>query len=72
MQQRAEILKVLYRGADILILDEPTAAITPQEIVELIQIMHNLTHDGKRIIVITNKLKETKESAEFYTIISQR
>ena len=71
MQQRCEILKVLYRKADILILDEPTAAITPQEIVELIQIMHNLTAEGKTIILITHKLKEIKEAADFCTIIRQ-
>ena len=69
MQQRVEILKALYRGADILILDEPTSSLTPQEIVELIQIMHNLTADGKSIILITHKLKEIKESADFCTII---
>ncbi len=71
MQQRCEILKVLYRKADILILDEPTAAITPQEIVELIQIMHNLTAEGKTVILITHKLKEIKEAADFCTIIRQ-
>ena len=69
MQQRVEILKALYRGADILILDEPTSSLTPQEIVELIQIMHNLTHDGKCIILITHKLKEIKEAADYCTII---
>ena len=69
MQQRVEILKALYRGADILILDEPTSSLTPQEIVELIDIMHNLTCDGKSIILITHKLKEIKESADFCTII---
>ena len=69
MQQRVEILKALYRGADILILDEPTSSLTPQEIVELIDIMHNLTRDGKSIILITHKLKEIKESADFCTII---
>lgn len=69
MQQRVEILKALYRGADVLILDEPTASLTPQEIVELIQIMHNLTADGKSIILITHKLKEIKESADYCTII---
>ena len=69
MQQRVEILKALYRGADILILDEPTSSLTPQEIVELIQIMHNLTADGKSIILITHKLKEIKDSADFCTII---
>ena len=71
MQQRAEILKVLYRGADILILDEPTSSLTPQEIEELIQIMHNLTAEGKTIIIITHKLKEIKESADYCTIIRQ-
>ena len=69
MQQRVEILKALYRGADILILDEPTSSLTPQEIVELIQIMHNLTRDGKSIILITHKLKEIKESADYCSII---
>ncbi len=69
MQQRVEILKALYRGADVLILDEPTASLTPQEIVELIDIMHNLTADGKSIILITHKLKKIKESADFCTII---
>ena len=69
MQQRVEILKALYRGADVLILDEPTASLTPQEIVELIEIMHSLTADGKSIILITHKLKEIKESADYCTII---
>ena len=69
MQQRVEILKALYRGADILILDEPTSSLTPQEITELIAIMHNLVKDGKSIIIITHKLKEIKESADFCTII---
>ena len=69
MQQRVEILKALYRGADVLILDEPTASLTPQEIVELIEIMHNLTADGKSIILITHKLKEIKASADYCTII---
>lgn len=69
MQQRVEILKALYRGAEILILDEPTAVLTPQEIGELIDIMHNLTQQGKTIILITHKLKEIKEAADFCTII---
>ncbi|MEG1773801.1 MAG: ATP-binding cassette domain-containing protein, partial [Oscillospiraceae bacterium] len=56
MQQRVEILKALYRGVDLLILDEPTAVLTPQEIGELIQIMRRLTEDGKTIIIITHKL----------------
>ena len=69
MQQRVEILKALYRGADILILDEPTASLTPQEIKELIKIMDNLTLHGKSIILITHKLKEIKESADVCSII---
>ena len=60
MQQRIEILKALYRGAELLILDEPTAVLTPQEIQDLIKIMHNLVEDGKTIIIITHKLKEIK------------
>ncbi len=71
MQQRVEILKVLYRGADILILDEPTSSLTPQEIIELIDIMHNLTKEGKTIILITHKLKEIKAAADKCTIIRQ-
>ena len=69
MQQRVEILKALYRGAEILILDEPTAVLTPQEIKELISIMRNLTEQGKTIIIITHKLKEIKEAADYCTII---
>lgn len=69
MQQRVEILKALYRGADILILDEPTSSLTPQEIKELIKIMDSLTTDGKSIIIITHKLKEIKESADVCSII---
>ena len=69
MQQRVEILKTLYRGADILILDEPTAVLTPQEIKDLIEIMHRLIADGKTIIIITHKLKEIKASSDACTII---
>ena len=69
MQQRVEILKALYRGAEILILDEPTASLTPQEIHELIEILHNLTEDGKSILLITHKLKEIKAVADRCTII---
>ena len=71
MQQRVEILKVLYRGADILILDEPTASLTPQEITELIEIISNLTADGKSVILITHKLKEITSCADYCTIIRQ-
>ena len=69
MQQRVEILKALYRGVDILILDEPTAVLTPQEIHELIEIMHKLVADGKTIIIITHKLGEIKQSSDWCTII---
>lgn len=71
MQQRVEILKVLYRGADILILDEPTASLTPQEIRELMDIIGHLTADGKSVILITHKLKEIKACADYCTIIRQ-
>lgn len=69
MQQRVEILKTLYRGAEILIFDEPTASLTPQEIVELIQIMKRLVNEGKSIILITHKLKEIMEVADRVTVI---
>lgn len=69
MQQRVEILKALYRGAQILILDEPTAVLTPQEIKELDHIMHKLTDDGKTILLITHKLKEIQQSAQWCSII---
>ncbi len=68
-QQRVEILKTLYRGAQILIFDEPTAVLTPPEIQELVEIIRNLTEDGKSIIIITHKLKEIKQVADFCTII---
>ena len=69
MQQRVEILKMLYRDADILIFDEPTAVLTPQEIDELMQIMKNLAAEGKSIILITHKLDEIKAVADRCTII---
>ncbi|MGM8214530.1 ABC transporter ATP-binding protein [Bacillaceae bacterium W0354] len=69
MQQRVEILKMLYRKADILILDEPTAALTPQEIKELMQIMKSLINEGKSIILITHKLNEIMEVADRCTVI---
>ena len=71
MQQRVEILKVLYRGARHLILDEPTSSLTPQEITELMEIIENLTKDGESVILITHKLKEITEAADFCTIIRQ-
>jgi simple sugar transport system ATP-binding protein len=69
MQQRVEILKTLYRGAEILIFDEPTAVLTPQEIKELIQIMKTLIKEGKSIILITHKLKEIMEVCDRCTVI---
>jgi general nucleoside transport system ATP-binding protein len=63
MQQRVEILKMLYRDAEILIFDEPTAVLTPQEIVDLMQIMRKLASEGKTIILITHKLREIKAVA---------
>ncbi len=69
MQQRVEILKMLYSDNDILILDEPTAVLTPQEIDELIVIMRRLVEEGKSIIFITHKLKEIKAVADTVTVL---
>ena len=69
MQQRVEILKMLYRNAEVLIFDEPTAVLTPQEIDDLIKIMQNLINEGKSIILITHKLKEIKAAADRCTVI---
>ncbi|MDE5051559.1 ABC transporter ATP-binding protein [Niallia taxi] len=69
MQQRVEILKTLYRGAEILIFDEPTAVLTPQEITELIAIFKTLIKEGKSIILITHKLKEIMEVCDRVTVI---
>ena len=68
-QQKVEILKALYRKAEILILDEPTAVLTPQEIDELAVILRNLTEEGKSIILITHKLKEIMIMSDRVTII---
>lgn len=69
MQQRVEILKMLYRDNEILIFDEPTAVLTPQEIKELMQIMHNLKNEGKSILFITHKLNEIMEVADRCTVL---
>lgn len=69
MQQRVEILKMLYRDNDILIFDEPTAVLTPQEIKELMQIMRNFTNAGKSILFITHKLAEIMEVADRCTVL---
>lgn len=69
MQQRVEILKMLYKNADILIFDEPTAVLTPQEIEDLMKIIKNLIKEGKSIILITHKLKEIKAVSDKCTVI---
>ena len=69
MQQRTEILKMLYRDNEILIFDEPTAVLTPQEIEELMQIMKNLAKEGKSILFISHKLNEIMEVADRCTVL---
>jgi simple sugar transport system ATP-binding protein len=69
MQQRVEILKMLYRENEILIFDEPTAVLTPQEIEELMRIMRNLAEEGKSILFITHKLNEIKTVADRCTVL---
>lgn len=68
-QQRVEILKAIYRGANILILDEPTAVLTPQEVEELFTIMRSLKQDNKSIVIITHKLKETLAIADKISVL---
>ena len=68
-EQRVEILKALYRGADLLILDEPTAVLTPQEAAELFEIVRSLQADGKSIIFISHKLNEVLEIADRITVL---
>ena len=69
MQQRTEILKMLYRDNDILIFDEPTAVLTPQEIEELMQIMRNLAAEGKSILFISHKLNGIMEVSDRCTVL---
>ncbi|MFQ3293951.1 MAG: ABC-type uncharacterized transport system ATPase subunit [Halobacteriales archaeon] len=69
VQQRVEILKALYRGADILILDEPTAVLTPQEVEELFGVFEELTRQGKTIIFITHRLGEAMQAADEITVL---
>jgi simple sugar transport system ATP-binding protein len=66
VRQRVEILKALYRNSSILILDEPTAVLTPQEVADLFLVLRELKADGKSIIIITHKLKETMHVADRY------
>jgi simple sugar transport system ATP-binding protein len=69
LQQRVEIIKLLFRNADILILDEPTAVLTPQEVTELFKIIRTLVDKGKSIIFITHKLKEVMAIADRITVL---
>ncbi|NPV41572.1 MAG: ABC transporter ATP-binding protein [Anaerolineae bacterium] len=69
LQQRVEIIKLLFRNAEILIMDEPSAVLTPQEVEELFKIMHNLIAQGKSIIFITHKLREVMECADRILVI---
>ena len=69
MQQRVEILKMLYRENEVLIFDEPTAVLTPQEIEELMEIMRGLTREGKSILFISHKLNEIMEVADRVTVL---
>ena len=64
-----EILKVLYRGANILILDEPTAVLTPQEITKLFDILRNMKQEGCSIIIITHKMNEVMEISDRVTVL---
>ena len=68
-KQTVEIIKVLYRGADILILDEPTAVLTPQEITRLFDVLRRMKADGKSIIIITHKLNEVLEVSDRVAIL---
>ena len=69
MQQRVEILKMLYRNAEVLIFDEPTAVLTPQEIKSLFKVLNAMRNDGKSIIIITHKLNEVMEISDRVTVL---
>jgi simple sugar transport system ATP-binding protein len=69
MRQRVEILKALYRGAEILILDEPTAVLTPRETQDLFRAIRNLVNEGKTVIFITHKLREVMEISDRVTVM---
>ena len=68
-QQRVEILKMLYRGCEVLIMDEPTTVLTPQEVKDLFEIMRRMSDQGKAIILITHKLHEVMEIADYVTVL---
>lgn len=69
VQQRVEILKILFKGAELLVFDEPSAVLTPQEVIELYGIMRNLIKEGKTIIFITHKLQEVLDLSDNITVI---
>ncbi|MFN2521633.1 MAG: ATP-binding cassette domain-containing protein, partial [Candidatus Limnocylindria bacterium] len=69
LQQRVEILKVLYRGSEVLIFDEPTAVLTPQEVGELFAIVRTLRDEGKMVIFITHKLREVFAVTDRITVL---
>src|SRR5205814_9825626 len=69
LQQRVEILKVLYRGSELLIFDEPTAVLTPQEVDELFAIVRTLRDEGKTLILITHKLREVMAVTDRVTVL---
>ena len=71
VQQRVEILKALYRGAEILILDEPTAVLTPQETAQLFGLLARLREQGKTVILVTHKLREIMAVTDRVTVMRQ-
>ncbi|MEA1960269.1 MAG: ABC transporter ATP-binding protein [Bacillota bacterium] len=68
-QQRVEILKMLYRGCDILIMDEPTTVLTPQEVSDLFKVLRKMAEQGKAVVLITHKLNEVMEIADYVTVL---
>ena len=68
-KQTVEIIKVLYRGADILILDEPTAVLTPQETDKLFAVLRNMRDDGKAVVIITHKMHEVEELSDRVAVL---
>ena len=70
-KQTVEIVKMLYRGANILILDEPTAVLTPQEVDKLFEVLRNMRDDGRAIIIITHKLNEVLELSDRVAILKK-
>ena len=71
-KQTVEIVKVLYRGADILILDEPTAVLTPQETEKLFRVLRKMRDDGKAIVIITHKMHEVESLSDRVAVLQKR